>query len=89
MDIRPTGNTDPLSRLGTSGTRKSSTPAGTDRTDFSDTTAIREALDELPDSRSEVVGVGKTLVSQPEYPPAETIKRISTLLAIKIQENQA
>ena len=89
MDIRPTGNTDPLSRLGTSGIRKSSTPAGTDRTDFSDTTAIREALDELPDSRSEVVSVGKTLVSQPEYPPAETIKRISTLLAMKIQENRA
>jgi len=89
MDIRPTGNTDPLSRLGTSGTRKSSTPAGTDRTDFSDTTAIREALDELPDSRPEVVNVGKTLVSQPEFPPAETIKRISTLLAMKIQENQA
>jgi hypothetical protein len=89
MDIRPTGNTDPLSRLGSSGTRKSSTPSGTDRTDFSDTTAIREALDELPDSRPDVVAVGKTLVSQPEYPPAETIKRISTLLAMKIQDNRA
>lgn len=88
MDIRPTGNTDPLSRLGAAGTRKTASPTNTDRSDFSDTTAIRDALTELPDSRSEVVALGKDLVSQPSYPPAETIKRISNLLALRMQAPQ-
>lgn len=88
MDIRPTGNTDPLSRLGGTGSRKAAQPTNTDRSDFSDTAAIRDALSELPDSRSEVVTLGKNLVSQSSYPPAETIKRISNLLALRMQTPQ-
>jgi len=89
MDIRPTGNTDPLSRLGAGGSRKTAPPTNSDRADFSDTTAIRDALSELPDSRTEVVALGKDLVSKPSYPPAETIQKISNLLAMRMQTPQA
>lgn len=89
MDIKPTGNLDPLSRLGVNGAKKPVPPPATDKADFSDTTAIRDALEALPESRPEVVETGKGLVAQATYPPPETIKRISNLLAVKFEEQAA
>jgi hypothetical protein len=89
MDIRPTGNLDPLSRLGVNGTKKPAPPPAADNADFSDTAAIQEALAALPESRPEVVEQGKGLVAQATYPPPETIKRISNLLAVKFEEQTA
>lgn len=89
MDIRPTGKTDPLTRLGVNGSRKPAPNSAADKTDFSDTAAIRESLAGLPDSRTEVVTHGRELVAQATYPPPETIKRISNLLAVKINTPQA
>ncbi len=89
MDIRPTGNLDPLSRLGVNGAKKPVPPPASDKADFSDTAAIQDALAALPDSRAEVVEHGKELVAQSTYPPPETIKRISNLLAVKFEEQPA
>ena len=89
MDIRPTGNTDPLKHLGVNGSRKPAPTTAGDKTDFSDTAAIRESLARLPDSRAEVVTQGRELVVQSNYPPPQTITRISNLLAVKIKDQTA
>jgi hypothetical protein len=89
MDIRPTGHLDPLTRLGVNGPRKSVPPPATDAADFSSADSIRDALAELPDSRPEVVDHGRSIVSQANYPPPETIKRISNLLAVNLARQDA
>jgi hypothetical protein len=55
-----------------------------DTSTFTSTAAIEKALASLPDVRAEAVERARTLTSQVSYPPLETIRKISKLLAIKI-----
>lgn len=47
--------------------------------------ALTTALKETPESRDDVVRRATELVSDVNYPPPETIRMISNLLAIQIQ----
>lgn len=63
------------------------TPAAStasDSSSFTSTAAIEKALASLPDVRSEAVERARTLTSNVSYPPLETIRKISKLLAINI-----
>lgn len=46
--------------------------------------ALTRALQDAPASRAEVVRRAIELVGEPNYPPPETIRRISHLLAIQM-----
>lgn len=48
--------------------------------------ALRKALEDTPYLRSEVVKRAAALVGDVAYPPPETIRMISHLLAIKLSE---
>ena len=46
--------------------------------------ALTHALHETPASRAEIVRRATELVGEPNYPPPETIRKISHLLAIQM-----
>lgn len=50
------------------------------------TRALRKALDDTPFLRDEVVKRATALIGDVDYPPRETIRMISHLLAIKLNE---
>lgn len=51
---------------------------------FENARALRSALDEIPEVRSEAVRRATELLGDVNYPPAETIRMISHLLAIQL-----
>ncbi|MEY4692435.1 MAG: hypothetical protein RIT19_2760 [Verrucomicrobiota bacterium] len=85
MDIQRTGAFEPVSKLQRNITRRENPAAPTDGQDFSQTDALRGALDNLPSSRPERVQRARELAEQIEYPPAKTIRQLSDLLAVKMQ----
>jgi hypothetical protein len=46
--------------------------------------ALTQALHQTPASRAEIVRRATELVGEPHYPPPETIRKISHLLAIQM-----
>jgi hypothetical protein len=48
---------------------------------FAGATALETALKSTPDSRPEAVDRARELINDAAYPPAETMRKISTLLA--------
>lgn len=61
------------------------TRQATDEVTFENTRALRTALSLKPDVRADVVARAKSLVADENYPPMETIMKISHLLALKLQ----
>jgi hypothetical protein len=55
-----------------------------DEVRFSGTAALAEALAQLPDTRPEVVQRTKEILGTVPYPPDETLSRLATLLAMKM-----
>ncbi len=76
-----TGNVARVAYVSSNG--KANAPKG-DNVQFEQTAALERSLKETPDVRSDVVDRAKDLVSSPNYPPPEVIKRISNLLAIHL-----
>lgn len=85
MDIQRTGTFEPVSKVQRNITRRETQAAATEEQDFSQTDALRGALDNLPSSRPERVQRARELANQVEYPPAKTIRQLSDLLAVKMQ----
>ena len=85
MDIQRTGAFEPVSRLQRNITRRENPAAPTDGQDFSQTDALRGALDNLPSSRPDKVREARQLAENVEYPPVKTMRQISDLLAVKMQ----
>ena len=52
------------------------------------TRALKTALDNTPFARAEVVKRAAEMVGDVNYPPPETIRMISNLLAIKLQQEE-
>lgn len=50
--------------------------------------ALTQALHQTPESRADKVRRASELVGQPDYPPPETIRKISHLLAIQIHPEE-
>jgi hypothetical protein len=59
-------------------------PEPESRTDFKPTEPLTLALQNQDDLRAAQVEQAMTLIGQPQWPPAETIRRIATLLADKL-----
>jgi hypothetical protein len=86
MDIQRTGSLDSVSKAQRNTTRREVAAPATDDQDFSKTDALRGALDNLPSSRPEKVRRGRELSNDVDYPPVTTIRKLSNLLAVKMQE---
>jgi hypothetical protein len=85
MDIQRTGTLDSMSKVQRNTTRREAIAPALNEQDFSQTDALRGALDNLPSSRPEKVRYARDLATNVEYPPAKTIRQLSQLLAVKIQ----
>jgi hypothetical protein len=48
---------------------------------------LEKSLHDTPDSRPEAVEKARQLINDVQYPPQETIKKISHLLAIKLKSD--
>ena len=59
--------------------------AARDEVALENSRALTNALLQTPASRDDIVRRATELVGQPHYPPPETIRRISHLLAIQMQ----
>ncbi len=87
MEIHPYLNLGPVGRAVP--TKQSGPPAkanSSDAVQLGKTAELEQALENLPDVRAEAVQRGKALVNDANYPPPETIRKISHLLALKLQE---
>jgi hypothetical protein len=89
MEIQRTGTFDSTSKVQRNTTRREATVPALNEQDFSQTDALRGALDNLPSSRPEKVSYGKDLAANVEYPPTKTIRQLSNLLAVKMNEPMA
>lgn len=85
MDIQRTGSFEPVSKIQRNLSRRDPSVPGTDDQDFSQTDALRGAMDNLPRSRPDKIQRAKELIGDVNYPPAQTIRKISDLLAVKMQ----
>jgi hypothetical protein len=54
---------------------------------FASTNALNVALKQVPDVRSDAVDRARDLINDPNYPSADTIKKLSSFLAGKLQSN--
>jgi hypothetical protein len=54
---------------------------------FASSTALEDALRNAPDIRPDAVAEGRALVSNPNYPSANTVKQLSEFLAGQLQSN--
>jgi hypothetical protein len=60
-----------------------------DTASFARSAAVEAALKSLPDIRPEAVDRAKQLISDPNYPPAATVKQLSQFLAANLpSENE-
>lgn len=55
-----------------------------DQAAFTESEALNEQLKVTPDVRSDKVDQAISLIGQVEYPPPQVIRRISSLLALKL-----
>lgn len=87
MEINLNSNLDAVVRAAASGNkpRVQSTPPASDIS-FTQTDSLNEALKSTPEVRPEAVARGKELVSNSLYPPMETIRQISSLMAINLEQ---
>lgn len=58
--------------------------AANDNATFENAAALENSLRNAPDTRDDVVAMAKELVNSVEYPPPETIRKLSNLLAINL-----
>ena len=61
--------------------RQQATPSVSDNTSFTATDSLEARLNALPTVRPEIVDQAKSLLANPNYPPAELLDRIAKLLA--------
>jgi hypothetical protein len=64
--------------------RPAASKAGADDVSFQDSAVLETALEKLPETRAEAVERARNLIGDVHYPPEETIRKISHLLAIQL-----
>lgn len=77
--VAPSGPPKPASRVASN--------SQTEETQFEASRALNGSLDQLPEIRPEVVERAKRLLQDSNYPPAEAIRKISSLLAMNLSES--
>jgi hypothetical protein len=85
MQVNPSHHNDPVGQ--TEFVRRPATPqkGAADNASFDSSTALNRALSQTPDVRPDAVARARQLIADVNYPPAEAIRKISDLLAMKIQ----
>jgi hypothetical protein len=86
MEIQPNQKTSGLSpaAMNRAATRRSQTTTTTDYVSFTESAAVNRALENTPEKRVDVIERARALVGDPTYPPRETIRRLSELLAMRM-----
>jgi hypothetical protein len=62
----------------------SGSSAKADRAGFASSAALDGALKQIPDVRPEAVDRARDLISDPDYPSADTVSKLSDFLAAKL-----
>ncbi len=88
MQVDPKLTTSAVARVDTSQPLVRKAKSDSDYATFSRTEALHNSYRDVPDVRSDVVSKAKELVSSSTYPPPETIKRISNLLAMQLSATE-
>jgi hypothetical protein len=85
MEIKLNSNIESVGRITGGQPKRVEQKSGEDAAVFAQSQALDKALSATPDVRSDVVREASEKVSLADYPPAETIQRIATLLAKNIE----
>lgn len=88
MDINLNPQVGAVARAATGQVRpREAAPPGNDVV-LDESRALEARFEAAPDIRPEVVERARGLVADPQYPPAETIRKIAQLLAINVEPLQ-
>ena len=87
MEISLNLNTGRIEGAGVSRPSPQAAQAPADTVDLSRAAALEEAFHNTPEVRPEVVARARELIRDPVYPPEETIRRISHLVAANLPED--
>ena len=83
--MRVNSNSEPSVVAGTQGAAAPSAPRlGQDQSAFATSESLAQALERTPEVRSDKVAEARALIQNGSYPPAVIIRKISALLAAKI-----
>ncbi len=88
MQVNPNHNIGPVYPQRAAAASTPGNVQSGDQAQFGGSDALNEALSQIPDSRPEVVENAKSLIADVNYPPPETIRKLSQLLAIGISAAQ-
>jgi len=85
MEIKLYTNVDSVARVSNNTSTKASRliDSDSDASVFENSRALEARLKDLPDVRPNKVEQARHLIGDPTYPPRETIRQISALLALK------
>jgi hypothetical protein len=72
----------------TSPLRRNKAAQNSDAAEFNGAAALDQSLTTTPGVRPEVIARARELVAQPDYPPAETMRKIAALLAFNIDQSR-
>jgi hypothetical protein len=86
MEINTNINTGAAGRVAPSRPTVPAAKVVTDEAVFAQSSALNDAVNSLPASRVEAVERARSLVADVNYPPRETIQKISNLLAMHLVE---
>lgn len=84
MEVQPNhaaGGINPTTTVRTEARRPKET---TEQVNFAQSAAVEQALQKSPNVRTDAVERAKALVGNISYPPPETIRRLSNLLAMHL-----
>lgn len=84
MEINTNINTGAAGRVGPLRPPAPAAKVVTDEAVFAQSSALNDAINSLPSSRVEAVERARNLVADVNYPPRETIQKISNLLAMHL-----
>lgn len=88
MQIDPRSTTGALSRVDTNHPTAEKRKIASDHATFEQAEALNDDYRREPDVRADVVTKAKELVSETQWPPPETIRKIASLLAMEIPKDQ-
>lgn len=84
MEIKLNAKVDSLPNVAANSVRQRSTSTPLDAAEFEQSRALEGRLQGAPEIRAQLVANAKQLVSDVNYPSAETIHKIASLLALNL-----
>ena len=87
MQVDPNNRPGPIVRTSATATGAPRVSQRRDETEFSHAASLERALEQTPTVRVGHVERARDLIGDVNYPPRETIRRISHLLALNLNED--